>query len=147
MPLGHRCGYVKLPEDHPWYGKHYDDIDVRIHGGLTFAGELACGCSELDSGFWIGFDCAHCYDMLDPDEMSPEYLKSYRRMRELGRHLSKAFCDSIGLTDPDDPPPPMPEGTIRGRVYVEGQCKQLAAECAEVAKLQKSLEAGNGEDR
>lgn len=142
--MGHRCGYVRLLEGHPWYGKGYDDIDVCIHGGLTFAGELKCGDADLDTGFWIGFDCAHCYDMLDPDEMSPEYLKCYRTSMRLGRKLGKALCDSLGLTDPDDPPPPMPDGEIRGRVYVEGQCKQLAAECRDVADLQKKLGESDG---
>ena len=23
--LGHRCGYVEIPEGHPWHGKDYDD--------------------------------------------------------------------------------------------------------------------------
>jgi len=44
-------GYAKVPEDHPWFGLDYDDIDVRVHGGLTFA-----------SGGWIGFDTLHMGD-------------------------------------------------------------------------------------
>lgn len=44
-------GYVQIPEGHPWHGKSYDDIDVDVHGGLTY------GCGE-----WIGFDCMHCGD-------------------------------------------------------------------------------------
>lgn len=54
-------GYVKIPEDHPWHGKDYDDIDVEVHGGLTFA-----------SYGWIGFDCLHCGD----------YWPGQRRFRE-----------------------------------------------------------------
>lgn len=44
-------GYVQIPEGHPWSGLDYDDIDVRVHGGLTYA----------DHG-WIGFDTLHYGD-------------------------------------------------------------------------------------
>ena len=44
-------GYVQLPDGHPWRGLDYDNIDVEVHGGLTYA-----------SGDWIGFDCLHCGD-------------------------------------------------------------------------------------
>ena len=35
-------GYVLLPPRHPFYGKHYDELndDINIHGGLTFAGKF-----------------------------------------------------------------------------------------------------------
>lgn len=32
----HYCGYVKIPESHPFHGRPYDYIDVDCHGGLTF---------------------------------------------------------------------------------------------------------------
>jgi len=34
--LGHLCGYLGVPPAHPWYGHHYDDLNVDVHGGLTF---------------------------------------------------------------------------------------------------------------
>lgn len=37
---GHFNGYVALCEGHPDYGKDYDDIDVEVHGGLTFSQEV-----------------------------------------------------------------------------------------------------------
>ena len=52
--IGHLCGYLAIPEDHPFYREHYD-INVRIHGGLTYA-------SEYEGEFQIGFDCAHWND-------------------------------------------------------------------------------------
>lgn len=36
MDFGWGNGYVILDQDHPDFGKHYDDIEVSIHGGLTF---------------------------------------------------------------------------------------------------------------
>lgn len=57
---GHFCGYVVLPPGHPWRNMSYDDIDVDVHGGLTFSGTLTD-----DSGVKhrvVGFDCAHWGD-------------------------------------------------------------------------------------
>lgn len=31
------CGYVGVPPEHPAHGKDYNDVDVSVHGGLTFA--------------------------------------------------------------------------------------------------------------
>jgi hypothetical protein len=58
--LGSLCGYVRVPDGHPWHGKHYDDIDAKVHGGLTFSGKLR---ADMD-GWWIGFDCAHSGDLV-----------------------------------------------------------------------------------
>ncbi len=51
--MGHRCGYVRLPLGHWGRDMSYDDIDVDVHGGLTYG---------PDKDGWIGFDCAHCDD-------------------------------------------------------------------------------------
>lgn len=57
-PMSHRCGYVNIPDTHPWFEKDYDEIrDVEVHGGLTFA-EYQLKSDE-PKGWWIGFDCAH----------------------------------------------------------------------------------------
>jgi hypothetical protein len=45
--LGNWCGYVGVSPDHPDHGKGYDDVDVEIHGGLTFA--AGCGHSDNES--------------------------------------------------------------------------------------------------
>lgn len=62
--MGFRCGYVAVPEGHPWYNldcKYLEDVDV--HGGVTYSGFG----HPIDSGeFFIGFDCAHSGDANDP---------------------------------------------------------------------------------
>jgi hypothetical protein len=42
------CGYVGVPEGHPCHGKGYDDVDVDVHGGLTFADS----CNEPTREKW-----------------------------------------------------------------------------------------------
>lgn len=56
--FGQWNGYVELPKDHPYYGKYYDDMDnnIDVHGGITYS----------DYNGWVGFDCAHGWD-LKPD--------------------------------------------------------------------------------
>jgi hypothetical protein len=35
--MGYRCGYIRLPENHPWHGCDHNSIDASVHGGLTFS--------------------------------------------------------------------------------------------------------------
>lgn len=63
--LKHRCGYVRVPPAHPFHGQPYDDINVDVHGGLTFASVEPCA-HEDGIGYWIGFDCAHLGDASVP---------------------------------------------------------------------------------
>lgn len=68
MPMGHLCGYVKVPKGHPCYGKDYDLVDVDCHGGVTYARMHGNGKQQgqldkyFSKGFWIGFDYAHAGD-------------------------------------------------------------------------------------
>lgn len=64
----HLCGYVGVKPGHPAFGKHYNDIDVDVHGGLTYSEECSGSichipeAGEEDQTHWFGFDCAHLYD-------------------------------------------------------------------------------------
>jgi hypothetical protein len=73
---GNLCGYVGVPEGHPWWGLDYTEIpvDVGVHGGLTYASHCEEGgdksatiChvpapGEPDNVWWLGFDCGHFMD-------------------------------------------------------------------------------------
>lgn len=61
---GYGCGYIGLPEGHPWYGKDYDIIDASVHGGLTYS-DWHVGSDEPDGCWWIGFDTGHSNDNMD----------------------------------------------------------------------------------
>jgi hypothetical protein len=81
----HRCGYVRVPPGHPLFGKDYNDVDVEVHGGLTFAEIEPCKEHEDGQGYWFGFDCAHAhagdssYDPSAETEEALAMLKIYRR--------------------------------------------------------------------
>ncbi len=89
-PAGALCGYVGVPEGHPWFGVDYmrpvGAVDVlmdwddefaltpcgaiSVHGGLTYSdhcqGDI---CHQPQPGrpekvWWFGFDCAHAGDLV-----------------------------------------------------------------------------------
>ena len=83
--VGCWCGYVGVTSEHPWWQCSYDDCDVDVHGGLTYAGWGGGGPEEsrviryapleddpvevvkerlgISSLWWFGFDCAHSGDL------------------------------------------------------------------------------------
>ena len=66
---GNWCGYVAVPPEHPAHGIDYDNVDVDVHGGLTYANHCSgqiCHVpepGEPDDVWWLGFDCAHSQDI------------------------------------------------------------------------------------
>lgn len=69
--MGFRCGYVHLPDGHPWMGLDPANVPADAHGGINFAG--AYPADQLDNGdgvppgWWIGFDCGHYGDAPEPE--------------------------------------------------------------------------------
>ena len=55
------CGYVYIPQGHPCFDKFYENIDVDIHGGLTFDGHKELNGIDY---YVVGFDCAHVGDII-----------------------------------------------------------------------------------
>jgi hypothetical protein len=70
MPMGHLCGYLTLPHNHPWSHRGYDEIEADVHGGLTYADP------EGDGRYTVGFDCGHSGDSPDLQYMSLECQKA-----------------------------------------------------------------------
>lgn len=81
VPAGAWCGYVGVPEGHPFYGLDETAASVcalRVHGGLTYAapctGDPTRGICHVASDaverWWLGFDCGHNGDLLPSDEDS-----------------------------------------------------------------------------
>lgn len=74
-PSGALCGYVGVPEGHPWHGKHSNDVDADCHGGLSYSGPCQEGgkichvpqAGESETVWWLGFDCAHSCDVRPGD--------------------------------------------------------------------------------
>lgn len=50
------CGYVRLNP-----GQACDTSTIEVHGGITYE-------EVEEDGTWIGFDCAHYCDMIEPKD-------------------------------------------------------------------------------
>ncbi len=70
VAMFHWCGYVGVGKNHPKYGLSYDDVNVDVHGGLTYA-------QEDDNLFWFGFDCAHAYDLTPGMELHRKTIPNW----------------------------------------------------------------------
>ena len=67
----HPCAYVRIPKTHKFYKKYYDDIDIDVHGGLTYSRDyLWISENEKIKGWFIGWDYAHYGDYLGYDMLS-----------------------------------------------------------------------------
>jgi hypothetical protein len=78
--------YVRVPPGHPMHSKHYDDVPVEVHGGLTF-GRIEPCAHEDGTGYWFGFDCAH-YDDASYDPLNlPDYQREFRAKHPEFDHL------------------------------------------------------------
>lgn len=113
MRAGHRCGYVRIPENHPWHGKSCGDIPVECHGGLTFSKEFLTEEIGFAPGHWIGFDCAHLGDCPDTEAADRAFGDSSEA------HLTGFF--SYG-------------GAIRSALFVEKECLGIIDQLVEKEK-------------
>lgn len=94
---GALCGYVGVPEGHPfWEGDDHAETNCDCHGGVTFAGFCQQPTSGEEAAFdeeahiclipsrrrvwWLGFDCAHCFDIVPG--MSVSFLSPSGRYRD-----------------------------------------------------------------
>lgn len=62
------CAYVRIPQEHEFYKKDYDNIDIDVHGGLTYSRDfLWVSENQRVKGWFIGWDYAHYGDYLGYD--------------------------------------------------------------------------------
>lgn len=107
----HLCGYIEVPEGHPWYGKTRRDFDVDVHGGITWASAAADLDSTGTPGTWvIGFDCSHAGDL------APGVIEDLERLELEGVRLRSAEV--------------LKRAPYRDLEYVKGECDLLAEQAA-----------------
>lgn len=106
-PMGHRCGYVRVPLGHPWYGEPYDDLtEVKAHGNINFSeADVPCEAPGPDTAWWIGFDCAHWGNAPDPALAAPPFAQVATLMGKSG-------------------------GRVRSQLYVEQECMSICEQAA-----------------
>jgi hypothetical protein len=97
------CGYVGLSTSHPAHGKDYDDVNVEVHGGLTY-GEACQGhiChvpkpGEPEDLHWFGFDCNHAWDIAPG--MARHFSMSPEMMDMVYRDVNYAKAETMRLAE------------------------------------------------
>lgn len=111
---GNWCGYVRIPEGHPWHRLPYDKLNalnLEVHGGLTFSshGDWIKDGHATPTGavaWWIGFDTLHAWDLMMLMLVAPKLIPGF---------------------------PKRPRGTYRTQSYVESETTKLAAQVAAAA--------------
>lgn len=68
----HPCCYVKLEDGHKYHRKDWYDVNIGVHGGITFAEEVS-GEQRWSDGWWIGWDYAHVGDCFYPMDSGKTY--------------------------------------------------------------------------
>lgn len=100
-PLGALCGYVAVPRGHPCHGQSYNKLprNLEAHGGITYAeacnGEI-CHVpkpGEPDDVWWIGFDCAHAWDLVPWIESQTPGLCRNSEYRDI--HYVRRECEEL----------------------------------------------------
>lgn len=117
--MGHRCGYVQVPDDdlfdklsEKYNNWDSDGPDIECHGGLTYCHKYNDGYLEGDN--WIGFDCAHLGDGCD--------FKAIMDTFTIPEDMFEFTAQYIG---PSDIP--------RSKEYVESHCKQIIDQLIELS--------------
>jgi hypothetical protein len=135
--LGNRCGYVKLEPGHPWFGKGYDEIDAKCHGGLTFAeADTECGAGGPDNGWWIGFDAGHAFDLPDPSLPRRHRPPGFELIADFGN----LFEGLAGVVPPHGRDVP----AVCSQAYMEGQCRSLCEQARNAIQRQAAPPASGG---
>ena len=84
------CGYITLTKDNSLYGVVYDDINISVHGGITY------NAYDQNENWVIGFDCGHYGDLtpyfLLKDDTFGKFIQDgiYRDMEYV-----KTQCESM----------------------------------------------------
>ena len=100
---GHLCGYVCIPESHPYHGINFFDLkapDIEVHYGITYN-------QIRDEKYWIGFDCAHSSDI------TPS-MERYKRQNNILKELPDHFKNL-----------PMFNTTYKNISFAIGECKSI----------------------
>jgi len=135
--MGHLCGYVILPKDHPWEEMEYDKINVDVHGGITYSRILEDGLTQ------IGFDCAHFVD--ETPFTTEKMLKFMMTQVEKDSEQYFRYRESLErMMDTKSLRLFQTKKTYRNIDFVKAECEKLADQAIEALKEHQS--SGSLED-
>lgn len=114
--MGALCGYVGVDFLHPWYGNDYGELNIVVHGDLTYSNLIKSRMTEEE--FWcLGFDCSHMNDYvpgmvatdklltgLDNKPLSPAWMFDKDTYKDIGYVVQEIRSMITQATGADDHP-------------------------------------------
>jgi len=96
-PRGWGNGYVTIPDWHPLFNVHYNDIEqhIEVHGGITYSDSIRYGTNDKYSMWQFGFDTNHGYETPENDDVV--YVE--KETVHLREQLWQIYLDSINETE------------------------------------------------
>lgn len=73
----HPCAYIMIPKNNKYFEKDYEEIDIDVHGGLTYSDKyLPFEIKNSETKCWyIGWDYAHFGDYAGYEERLSKELR------------------------------------------------------------------------
>lgn len=72
----HPTAYIKIPENSKYYKKDMYDIDIAVHGGITYAEDGLYVDNREVQGWFIGWDYGHYGDYAGYEEILPNNMRT-----------------------------------------------------------------------
>jgi hypothetical protein len=124
---GHLCGYVRIPNDHVFYGKEYMEV-IYCHGGITYNDfNKVSELKNLLPEHRIGFDCAHATDITPSVE---KFKKERSPSPRCIDKVEKQLRDLLELMKP----------TYKNIAFCIEECMSIVDQMIEVEKSALKLE-------
>jgi hypothetical protein len=105
--VGALCGYVGVPEGHPWYGKHFSGVDAGpdVHRELSYSNECqgnpdretvchVAGDGEPETLWWLGFHCSYARDLSPAIFALPIKSAALSRLRTHQTYVPLAYVQA-----------------------------------------------------
>ena len=72
----HPTAYIKVPKNSKYYGKDIGEIDLNVHGGVTYANDyLYVSEKQKINGWFVGWDYGHYGDYTGYEELFPQNIR------------------------------------------------------------------------
>lgn len=69
----HPTAYVEVPKKHRYYKKNHNEIDIYVHGSLTYSGNYFPFFETNCNSWFIGWDYAHYGDYVPFIDISTDH--------------------------------------------------------------------------
>ena len=113
LSLGtHPTAYIEIPKGHRLNGQDYDDIDINVHGGLTYTRHELMGIPS--DNWYIGWDYAHVGDYYESGYSHTGDKKwTTEEIESECKQAIDELVDKYGYPDEDKDIPLIPEDEIQ----------------------------------